>query len=234
MEIKVEEKKTTKTSGFILPMLGFSRNFYGVALRNVYLGDGEKPEYNEHIMLLFRFTSDPQFTWLDKQLEGHKEFVDRYDVDNGKSIMFVFKVPDVFKDDYNKFKKGKYSQFSPKLKQDTLKLNELTPDSNIYAAFTKGKRLRKYWADKLGVEEAVIDEVLSPPDPREEIFQYKVKEGFPKYEAEEIDNAWNVVFREDEFTKSTICKIPTYYKDSKRIATKIVHLLKNTKLDLSV
>lgn len=233
-EIKIEEKKTTKANGFILPMLGFGRAYYGPGLINCYFGDGERPELKGHIFLLFKFTNDPQFAWLDRQMESHANFVERYDVDKGEQIMFVFSVPEQYKEDYERFKKGKFSTISPKLKQETLRLNDLGPESNIFAAFTKGKRLKKHWAEKLGVDESAIDEVLGPPDPREEVFRYKPKSGYPKYEGEQRDSVWEVVFKEDENSRLVVCKIPAYYKKPEKIAEHIAAALKNKKLDLTL
>lgn len=228
-----EEKKSTKSTGFILSMLGRSKAYYGQSFINCYLGDGERPEYNKHLFLLFNFSNDSQFAWIDKQLESHSELIERYDVEGGEGVMFVFKVPEEYEKDLQRFKKGKYSELSQKLKQETLKLNDLGPDSNVFSAYTKGKKLKRYWAEKFGVDEAVIDEVLSPPDPREEVFRYKTKAGYPKYVAEEIDHAWEVAFKEDEPSRACICKIPAYYKNSEKIAKKIALLLDSTKFDLS-
>jgi hypothetical protein len=109
---------TTKSSLFILPMLGGSRKilFYDKLLVNTFI---ETDEDEDCIALLYRKSNKIAFKILSKTLMERKSFKRMYEPSK-HHIMFVFNIPYGQKSNYKSFKNGKYSEF-----KDTYKLQIL-------------------------------------------------------------------------------------------------------------
>jgi hypothetical protein len=160
----------TKATSFILPMLGLPNEYYGSNFINCYIGDTSKPEYIDKIFLLFKFSNTRYFASLESELQSMVEYISSYSCGNDME-MFVFEVPKSYKEDYQLFKDGKYSQFSDILKKETLRLNHLGPESNIWGAFTKNKRLRDLQEERIGEKLPIGAEVISVPNMEVEVFK---------------------------------------------------------------
>lgn len=230
----IEETKSTKASIFIIPMLGFSRNYYEPFITNCYIGDGEKPEYDKHIFILMKFSSDTKYGWLERSMEAHEEFTAKYDLENGKYTMFVFKVADKFKKDFEHFKVGSFSKFSTFLKHEILRLNEFGPDTNVASALSKGKKLRKYWEEQIGAPLPDGSEVMAVPKLKYEIFNFRVEEGYPNYSYKSEDGVFKVRFNPDPDNTYLICQVTSYYKYPEKIAKAICEGLDTVELDLTI
>ena len=230
--INAQDIKSNKATTFILPMLGYGRNYYEPFIVNCYVGDGQRPELDNHIFILMRFSADVKYGWIERAMDSHPNFKTKYDLDNGTYVMFVFEIPTKFKKDYTLFNDGKYSKFSVALKNETLKLNELGPDSNAAAAFTKGSKLKKYWEEQTG--EKIDEEVMSSPKPKYEVFRYESLPGYPMYTFQKEDYTWCIRFNSDPDSTSLVCKIPSYYTNGESIAKEICASLQGKKLDFSI
>lgn len=160
----------TKATSFILPMLGLANEYYGSCMVNCYIGDVFKPELKDKIFLLFKFSNTRYFANLEAELQNMPEFHSSYSCGNEQE-MFVFNVPKMYKKDYQLFKEGQYSKLSDVLKKETLRLNRLGPESNIWGAFTKSDRLRKIQEERIGEQLPKDAEVISLPDMNVEIYK---------------------------------------------------------------
>lgn len=92
---------------------------------NCYLGDIDKPEYDDHILIVFN--NNMKMTEL-KVLESFSNYKAIYTLDD--YIVVVFE-PLTTGDDYNAVLKGNYTKLSDTMKSKILKFWELTKDSAI-------------------------------------------------------------------------------------------------------
>lgn len=105
--------KRTKTFYFLFPLLGnFMSEFPNII--NCYLGDVDKT-YTNSLLALFKWSSTLAYSKFEDSLKDHPYFIESYEPTR-KHTMFVFKIPNTFKDNYNKFLTGKYSQLSNEYK----------------------------------------------------------------------------------------------------------------------
>lgn len=115
----------TKSTIFLLPaaLINISNANIRSNLVNAYLEDVDhEHDYIRPIFVLFKTEDVKNIEWrkLELDLQNKEEFITTYSCGfQGKYelLMFVFKCPDEFKDDYYKFKRGKYSEFSTRYKR---------------------------------------------------------------------------------------------------------------------
>lgn len=167
---KLDRATSTRTSTFsttcILPMLGKPWSWYGDTFKNAYIGDSNKPEYDNHILLLFEYSINERFLNLEQTMRESRHYITDYDP-NPETVIFVFSVPEDFQDDYTLFRQGKYSRLSPKLK--SMILGDITFGVN-YDILTRSAVRRKKMEEML---ETTIDpsaELLDPPNPDVEVY----------------------------------------------------------------
>lgn len=139
-----------KSQVFVIPFLGKNdKEFSGInslptcQFRNCFIGDKTKG-IEDRILLLYRFHADPIYLNFEACLETKPLFEYKYEVDK-KHTMFVFKVPEETKEDYNKILKGDYSKISEKSKAHILAFHGLKSESNtggvLYRTNTKKEAL---------------------------------------------------------------------------------------------
>jgi hypothetical protein len=172
-EIKI---KRTKSFLFVFPMLGDTVNdfldietkelkkqhpnkFIDTPLINAYIGDIDKPEYNNHIFVLYKFFKSKAYGYLVEQLESHPCFVEMYNI-NPTYEMFVFQVTDDFQLEYDLFKSEKpriYRRFSETYKQHILKFLDPLIDSKAIESilYSHEKRFKEQ------------EELIGQPIPRD-------------------------------------------------------------------
>jgi len=166
--VKVEENreretiKSNKSLHFILPMLGLMYHNLRGTILNSYIGDRvNRPDLdNYHVFILAREE--------DRRLHHIKEYVEHYKHDLG--IMYVYRIPEEFEEDYLKFILGKYSEFSAEYKQKIIKLLPAPYQMNtVFKVIMKTEEARKIIEEKVG--QSIGDqEVFSIPNMNEEIF----------------------------------------------------------------
>ncbi len=164
---EIDNSRTLSTS-CVLPMLGHPWYWYGKYLVNFYLGDKNRPEYDYNIFCLLRFSEDERYLIMEQELRNHPNYVTDYDPTENEYTMFVFSIPEYFKEDYDLFKQGKYSHFSVKLKN--MMLGTETSGYN-YEVLTRSPVLRSQLEEYLNVTIAEDAELRDPPDPEKEIYQ---------------------------------------------------------------
>lgn len=162
-EIKVPQLKNTKTTSLMLPMYGKSIGYYGHQFINCFLGDKDRPEFDEHILFLFKFSGTRDFTAFEAQMKSSPYYVTDYDPTR-EHVVFVYKVPEEFLTDYYKFVQGSYSRISPKLK--TMIIGSTTW-GGTFDILTRSKTYKAKLEEKLAVKIADDAELMDPPNERE-------------------------------------------------------------------
>lgn len=182
-------KKYSKTSLFILPMLGFnlSQTYIIKFLNNAFIDDkGLEHNYVRPIFMLFNVpkVNDPNWLHFSKTLEKKEEFIYDYTVgyDNEKGvtlIMYVFNTPLKYTKDYYNFKQGKYSKFSTdykKLFPQYVKNNlGKEVESIAWGAINKSVGLKKRIKEEFNLDNYFVnslEEIWDAPRKEEEYYRY--------------------------------------------------------------
>lgn len=155
----VHMAKRTKSSIFVMPMLGGNKNlfFWDRLFVNAFI---ETSEEKNCISLLYRWSSDPLFIKFEKALSKFKDFRKKYDPDP-YYVLFVFDIPKNNKRNYKLFKEGKYSKLSKLYKLSILDFHDLEMDSEVAQILFQSPKRKKVMEDKLGVTLEDNSELLS-------------------------------------------------------------------------
>lgn len=137
MDYKWKLGDLNKCGTYLLPMLGGnSKHFRDPRSKsarsnfvNCFIGDSEKPELNSHILLLYKFSGNKEFIDFEFWLQSHDQFRGTYEPDRYHT-MYIFEVSDQYKEDYTKFKEGKYSSFSGDYKRQIELFHGLSGSDN--------------------------------------------------------------------------------------------------------
>lgn len=176
------EIKKTITSIFMVPTLKAPKD----ALRangfvNAYVQDGQRDDhYDGCIYLLFKPENVDRFReFLDAEYERTKDIIEDYDYEGG-FVVVVYKLDDVYSEDFKLVKNGKYSKTSkvfqllfPKVIKITkygLSKDEI---SLQYRIFNRTQDLIDFWEEKLGVCFDKDQEVWDGFDEEKEILNIK-------------------------------------------------------------
>jgi hypothetical protein len=178
-KLYLSSKVFTKTSAFLLPVLGISVGLMRENLLiNAFLGDHEgkeAPKGDRFIYCLFDFSmEDPVFGEFLEDLQGQSSYVGMYPKEYNKRTMVVFRTPEKWNAVYDFFVEGKYTKipreyvnqyFKPRLYdgQDKYGISRWKPSKN-YMVLTGDKVIRKQIEEDLGVELAEDAEVFSKPN----------------------------------------------------------------------
>lgn len=112
-----------KSFTYIYPMVKDIVN-YENNLLNCYIKDLNKPEYNNHIFLRYKFDGSINglYSKFEEKIKDCELLETFYDVpiEEGHSIMFVFKIPEGSQADYDNFIKSKYSKLSDNYKKEII------------------------------------------------------------------------------------------------------------------
>lgn len=161
--------KTTKTTDFILPLLGRMKQWYGPWLINAYLGDCNitSPAKN-CIFVLMKYSGKHAFAEKEALMLECEHYVDSYDVYGGEFVMYIYQLPEEMLEDYSLIMQGKYSMISDASK----KLLEKGRGNKSPMRFilSKDESLVEYWEEKLDVIFSEDQEVWSIIEVDKEIF----------------------------------------------------------------
>lgn len=107
-----------KSKTYLLPLLSefvdFDKKFFD-NLINTYVFENSY-KYKDCIMILHDFSfRNPEYTRYEHQLTNNELFVDLIDV--GNKVLYIFKFPEIYMHEYNKFIQGKYSEFGSDAKE---------------------------------------------------------------------------------------------------------------------
>lgn len=169
-----------KTKSYVLPMIINSMSEVKsdkpgtpeYQFLNSFIGDDH---YNieDHILLLYKFSGQPWFIQFEEKLEKHPHFVYKYDPDK-YHVMFVFKVPDEYKEDFKKFKEGKYSEFSQSYK-DKIGIVHKSSFSVLKAVLYREESAYKKLENEFGIKIPRTQEASSLPIREKEYYQSKYR-----------------------------------------------------------
>jgi len=166
--------KRTKSSTFILPMLGGERRlfFWNKLFMNAFVGIEDKKDC---IVLLYKFSIDPLFLKFEKAIQKFRSFSEKIDVDP-YHVIFIFTVPDEHIKNYNKLKKGKYSELDEEYKFQILEFHSLDVKDQIAQVLWKSEKRRKAMEKTLDAEIDDNSELLTPIDFDTEIYDIETYE----------------------------------------------------------
>lgn len=178
-----------KTDVYILPMitdigiaLKHDKQFPQDCFRNTFLGDKTHPEFKEgKIMLLYRLpfqSTDNVFKWnnFETYLHSLPNFITDYKADRYHR-MFVYDVPELFKEDYYKFLEWKPSQFS-NLYKERIRLfyGNIKDDSPLMGVLNKSEERFRWLENEYKITIPRNQEASSEPYWDEEYYQEVYKE----------------------------------------------------------
>lgn len=160
--------RRTKASTFVMPMLGGTRRlfFWSKLFLNCFI---KTEEDGYCVALLYRWSGDPLFLKFEKALAQFKDF-SRVTDPSTNTVLFVFKVPNKAKDNFDKFRTGKYSKFSEEYKFDILRFHNVSDDSEISQILWQDAARREEMEQKLGCKLDPNSELLSIIDEDNETF----------------------------------------------------------------
>tara|TARA_R110002020_G_scaffold30759_6_gene96652 strand:- start:1558 stop:2301 length:744 start_codon:yes stop_codon:yes gene_type:complete len=141
--------KRTKSSTFIMPMLGGSRRLF--FWTRLFLNCFIRTEENKYcIALLYRHSEDPLFIKFENALRTFKDFKKIYDPSDN-TILFVFNIPSAFKKDFKHFMNGRYSKLSPQYKINILEFHNQSLESEIGQVLYRDPERKIKMENRLGV-----------------------------------------------------------------------------------
>ena len=144
-----------RTLTYVLPMLGKkvaefkSKYLPGNQFVNAFIGDVERPDLKDCILLLYKFSGHKDFIEFEKRLQSRPGFVEKYEPDH-LHTMYVFKVPDVYLPQYDLFKRSLYSKFSKEFKEHIANFHDFSPNHPVVKVLTKHEDVYEEWEKQIG------------------------------------------------------------------------------------
>jgi len=164
--------RLTKSSLFLLPMLGGTRRLfmYNKLFVNAFIA-AEKHE--DCIALLYRFSGDTIFLKFEQALKKFNSFRDTFDP-SPYFVMFIFNVPDSYRNEYDLYMGGKYSKFSPEFKSRIMEFHGFNIHGEMAQILFQDEKRRLRLQEELDAEIEPGSELLSIIDVKEETFNPKI------------------------------------------------------------
>lgn len=110
--------KYNKSKTYLLPLLSEVLDInikFLPYLLNTYMFD-DNSEYKECFYILHEFSfKNPEFTSYEHKLINNEIFIKSIDLDN--KVMYIFKFPEEYLNEYYCLKESKYSEFKPDAKE---------------------------------------------------------------------------------------------------------------------
>tara|TARA_R100001463_G_scaffold132216_1_gene192732 strand:+ start:1141 stop:1914 length:774 start_codon:yes stop_codon:yes gene_type:complete len=167
--LKIAER--TKSSLFLLPMLGGSRRLFmfNKQLLNAFMGWGK---YTDCIVLLYRWSMDPLFAKFEQALKKFASFEHSFDPDP-YHVVFIFSIPDNHKLNFKHLKQSKYSKMNDIYKLKILDFHNMDIDQVLGQILFRAKERRLDLEKKLAASIDEKSELLSALDMDKEILNLK-------------------------------------------------------------
>lgn len=171
----------TKSTHFIMPMIGYTAdNFINVTGDYNHLINCHLDLENNRIAVIIDNTDDENIIRLLQYNKKSNEYYQGFKADdNENEIALFYDIPEHYKKDFDIFLTSKYSKMTESYKQQLVSLYGRIVNTDDYKP-TKYDILypriekRKQWADHLGVDLELIDEVS--PSLNMDYEQYKTIE----------------------------------------------------------
>lgn len=162
----------TKSTSFILPMLGHHVSYYK-GIINCYLADFDHAYDDWNFNKIFVLTLEN-----NDQLKYNSYYLSAYIIEGntGRKYMYVFDIPIIYFENYELFIQGKYSQFTQIYKDHLVSSIKLKPvqDHTVYKVIYKTAGMKKEIEDRIGQLLHDSAEVFSIPDLKQETYGHKV------------------------------------------------------------
>lgn len=171
----------TKVSTFCLPMFDVCVKDFKQFLLNAHVDD----KNNLYVIVLSNV--DKQVENILTKLSEHNDFLESYDDDDGKELVFKLKIPEKYIDDYHKILNGTYSSISSDYKSILTSdkyykvtyypLNEAPVMVNGQVASTMWETLnpsvkkKEIVAKHFGVDFSSVRELIAAPDLKYELYR---------------------------------------------------------------
>ncbi len=164
--------RLTKSSLFLLPMLGGTRRLYmwDKLFVNAFIN---ADQHKNSICLLYRFSGDTIFLKFEQALKQFRTFKDTFDP-SPHFVMFVFDVPENHKEQYDLYIAGKYSKFSPTFKSKIMEFHGFNIHGEMAQILFQDEKRRLRLQEELDAEIELDSELLSIIDIEEETFNPKI------------------------------------------------------------
>lgn len=164
--IDKEQIKLNYTTIFLLPMLGFTKEFYVDEFISAYMIDELKPK----LALCFQNTDSNDLKECLTVLQNHDEFISMDYDDSEKEIVMILSIPEKHSENYKHFKNGRYTLFDSDYKEDLLDVHGRVSGNGkalmMIDVLHPSFQAKKFRADKSGCEinDLPNGEVMSIPD----------------------------------------------------------------------
>lgn len=150
-------------------MLGYKYTQFVEYLKGCFIGDQSRPDLEGHIFLLTEYESSEEYLRFEQNLTRSRFFVERYDPDN-YSVMYVYRVPPEYLEDYRLFKASKYSAFSDEYKRKIIKFWDFLATHKYFKVLYKDVTRKEELEEDLGITLLDSEELLSAIDLKKEIY----------------------------------------------------------------
>jgi hypothetical protein len=152
----------TKTSTFILPILGGTKKLF---LWNTFFVNAHLNK-DKTLTLVYRDINDPLLNRFRSTIESFAIFISGEEI-NDQFIAYTLKVRHKYKQIVEFFLKGKYSKFPIEYKLKILEFHEKDMDDLVGQVLFKSKKRKAYLEDLLGCEIDKEIDLLSLPENEE-------------------------------------------------------------------
>jgi len=163
------EAPITKTTQFILPMLGKSFSYFDINgnLYNSYISKSYS-----YLYLVYKFSKDSNYLDLEERLENHSGFIEKMDP-NSSLVVFKFEIPKKYWEEVKLVMKGKYSKLSTITKNLILSFHNLGINSRTYKTLFRDKKFKELLETELECDLPDDAELMTKPNLKEEIWEYQ-------------------------------------------------------------
>jgi hypothetical protein len=169
-----------KSKTYLLPLLSelveFDKKYHNNII-NTYIYD-DLGKYENCFFILHKFSfRNPEYTIYENKLINNELYINLIDIDN--DVLYIFKFPDDYLYEYNKYKEGKYSEFKNDAKELILNffgevykfnMNAVSFLIKVKQILFKDKKLKKIIEDELNVTLSDDAELSSIMNKEEETF----------------------------------------------------------------
>lgn len=111
--------KYNKSKTYLLPLLSEVVDFEPKFMKNLlnsYMFYDESDEYKDCLCIIHDFSfKNPEFTSYEHKLTNTKYFVKHIDI--GNKVLYIFKFPEEYLDEYYLLQMGRYSEFKEDAKE---------------------------------------------------------------------------------------------------------------------
>jgi len=163
------QEKITKTSQFIMPVLGqnyayfnFNDNFY-----NCYISENYRELY-----LVYKFKESSEYLELEEKLINHSNFIEIIDP-NPETVVIKMSIPQMFWKDVKLIMKGKYSEISPTLKSKICIFHKFHVNSRTYKVLYRHKGLKEELETELACNIPEEIDLVTKPILKEEVWTFR-------------------------------------------------------------